>query len=740
MFKLKYFLIILFEISLTQSKLIQVTSNNVYCTKIASNLLQRGATVVQAYIATSLCEGLVHPMDSGPGGGTQLLYSRGNGNVTFMTCREKSPFDQNFLKHSRTSGNSIGVPGVLACYAKLLRVQECHYNETCIMKSDTSKRNSLNYRDIFQPVIDLARSGFRISKTLNDIWSLIPLPKFIEKIDDSQHPELGKKIRNLAYAQFIEWLQASPRNLMSLYLTDNNKTHMYGDLRFKHFRGDLIKLARHYGSYLTAKDFTNFRANVYPAIHRKVILKHNGHTYNLTAYSMQNPAGGYSIQLALAIISSLQQRYGSTTLNPNVKSTHSLRYRCLLELLYVVYSAKIYSGAMTRQFFETKFANKKNVERMADEIYNDAQFLNLDSKWHSGNAKTTFGNIKFPSIKYRASIITDVNGDGKKKNDLNGNSRKKRKVENFQLKNNENTLSNTTTLKYVRLIDQDYNSLLNLIPDEQVENLKSLKNDDYYNEYYGDVDVDGADFNPFGTTNVALRFGNEMLVATSTINHGLGSKIFTNLGGFFLNNQMRDFNVDNIEYSRKSKMKFPNRARVHARPQSSMSCTILQNKNIPVFGIGGAGGSKITGATINVLWNYFINDQNLRQALNAPRTIISLHLFQRQSIEIMFEYIDDVTDSTRILQNFCKFTTQKRNQNYCVYSDFQQSYTSSNATSVIDATTTAILNARDGNCYLSIINEAGYSAITALASLGGNSQHNEAAHDMRRGGATFIKT
>lgn len=110
-----------------------IVTNNEECTRIGRALFERSATVEQTYVAVSLCEGLVHPMDSGIGGGFQALLhnarpqQKSGSRHVYLMSREYSPMDKSFRLEPFIFGNSVGVPAVLAGYARLLGVNQCIY-------------------------------------------------------------------------------------------------------------------------------------------------------------------------------------------------------------------------------------------------------------------------------------------------------------------------------------------------------------------------------------------------------------------------------------------------------------------------------------------------------------------------------------------------------------------------------------------------------------------------------------
>lgn len=68
---------------------------------------------------------------------------------------------------------------------------------------------------------------------------------------------------------------------------------------------------------------------------------------------------------------------------------------------------------------------------------------------------------------------------------------------------------------------------------------------------FGKIKLEKIKLNsPYGTTNVVIRNKDVTLVATSTINYSFGSRVLVDGLGFFLNNQLYDFNYETNQIGR----------------------------------------------------------------------------------------------------------------------------------------------------------------------------------------------
>jgi gamma-glutamyltranspeptidase/glutathione hydrolase len=113
------------------------------------------------------------------------------------------------------------------------------------------------------------------------------------------------------------------------------------------------------------------------------------------------------------------------------------------------------------------------------------------------------------------------------------------------------------------------------------------------------------------TTHFATadRWGN-LVSYTSTIEQEFGTGILVPGYGFFLNNELTDF--DAVPGG-------PNEARPGKRPLSSMSPTIVFRDGAPVMTLGSPGGPRIIAAVVQAFVNLVDHQMDLKSALDAGR-------------------------------------------------------------------------------------------------------------------------
>jgi len=127
----------------------------------ALDMLRRGGSAVDAAITAQMVLSLVEPQSSGIGGGGFLLHSTAAGRVDSYDGRETAPASatpEMFLgpngrrrgwKDVALGGLAVGVPGVI-------RMLELAHKE----------HGKLPWPGLFQPAIDLAEQGFKVSPRL----------------------------------------------------------------------------------------------------------------------------------------------------------------------------------------------------------------------------------------------------------------------------------------------------------------------------------------------------------------------------------------------------------------------------------------------------------------------------------------------------------------------------------------------------------------------------------------------
>ncbi len=131
-----------------------------------------------------------------------------------------------------------------------------------------------------------------------------------------------------------------------------------------------------------------------------------------------------------------------------------------------------------------------------------------------------------------------------------------------------------------------------------------------------DVDINIINKESDSTTHFSIidKDGNGVSV-TNTLGYFFGSSTVVKDYGFFLNNQMYDFDINDWEMNDLEPSK---------RPRSSMSPTIITKENEIISILGSPGGNKIPFSIVQVIVNIIDLDMSLMDAINAPRLFIDI--------------------------------------------------------------------------------------------------------------------
>ncbi|XP_077973126.1 glutathione hydrolase 1 proenzyme-like isoform X1 [Styela clava] len=133
-----------------------VASGQLECSEVGRDILKAGGNAVDAAIAVILCQGVVEPYYSGIGGGCIMtIYNSSTKSTTSIIAREKAPAGatrEMFLEMGDyiRGAKFIAVPGEL----KGLEYAFKKYG------------GNLSWGELFQPAIDKARNGFKVSKQM----------------------------------------------------------------------------------------------------------------------------------------------------------------------------------------------------------------------------------------------------------------------------------------------------------------------------------------------------------------------------------------------------------------------------------------------------------------------------------------------------------------------------------------------------------------------------------------------
>ena len=196
-------------------------------------ILAKGGSALDAAIAVQAVLGLVEPESSGIAGGAFLLYwSEKEKKLRTYDGRETAPaaakpdrfLNMKFLE-AAVGGRSVGVPGVIA-----------------MLELAHRKHGRLAWRELFQPAIRIAESGFDASPRLREV---LEKERFLR--EDAEARALyysgGPRVVNKAYAATLRSVAQDPRALYSGQIA-----------------ADIVRAVRARGGDLVLGDLAAYRA------------------------------------------------------------------------------------------------------------------------------------------------------------------------------------------------------------------------------------------------------------------------------------------------------------------------------------------------------------------------------------------------------------------------------------------------------------------------------------------------
>lgn len=124
-----------------------VSTSNEMATKIGEEVLAKGGNAVDAAVAVAYALGVVEPYGSGiGGGGGMLIYDPSSDDYKFYDYKDIAPLSQS------TQQSNVGVPGFVAGMEKVLE-----------------DYGSMDFEELIQPSIDLAKNGFKVDSDLEQV-------------------------------------------------------------------------------------------------------------------------------------------------------------------------------------------------------------------------------------------------------------------------------------------------------------------------------------------------------------------------------------------------------------------------------------------------------------------------------------------------------------------------------------------------------------------------------------------
>ena len=218
-----------------------VVSAREEASKIGSEIMQQGGNAFDAMVATEMALAVCYPNAGNLGGGGFMVYRTHQGEVGALDYREKAPLRANrdmFLDEnkkylqdkSKTGALAVGVPGTIAGIFKAHK-----------------KFGSLPMQTILQPVILLAKNGFKITekqaKQFNDYSAVFKQVNQENSIYTKKF-KAGDVFKNEALASTLQ--QISDNGRSAFYQGEIAKT--------------LVAFLQKNGGIVSLKDLDNYQA------------------------------------------------------------------------------------------------------------------------------------------------------------------------------------------------------------------------------------------------------------------------------------------------------------------------------------------------------------------------------------------------------------------------------------------------------------------------------------------------
>ncbi|XP_062542093.1 glutathione hydrolase 1 proenzyme-like [Armigeres subalbatus] len=462
-----------------------VVSNGDECAAIGADILKKGGSAVDAAITLMLCEELTSPQSTGIGGGfLATVYNKNTGLVETIDAREMAPAastEDMFVGNADAAvlgGLAIATPGVIKGFWEL-----------------HERYGNLPWKELFEPVIELARNGISVSPFLvtalqSERTNLRTIPSLREVFVNTETDDVWEEGDNLKYTALGDtWEIISNEGADALYSAN-------GTLLPK-----ILADLESFGSIITKEDFLNYKPRwLSPA-----------------STTLRDGSSVYSMPLP-----------GSGTI--------------------AIYMLNLFDG------FE-------NLEPDDPLTWHRV----VESFKHGYGLRTRLGDPDY---------VPDI----------------------------QDLVQNLTSKEYAALIR------------DKIDSDRTYT--DY--QYYG---AEFSDQEDHGTAHISILAPNGDAVAmTGTINTYFGCKRRSSSTGIIFNNIMDDFSTPGVVNSFGVPASPANYVAPGKRPLSSMTPTIVVDAEGDVrLVVGGAGGTRITTSTVQMVLQTVFFGRGLEEAMNAPR-------------------------------------------------------------------------------------------------------------------------
>ncbi|XP_017025665.1 glutathione hydrolase 1 proenzyme isoform X2 [Drosophila kikkawai] len=220
-----------------------VSSDNLECSKIGRDILQKNGSAVDAAIAALLCNGLLTIQSMGIGGGHLMnVYIRSERHATAIDAREVAPYAAEMEMFDQQPEKSYKGPLSIAVPGEAMGYHVAH-----------QRFGQLPWSTLVAPSLELCEKGYHVSqhmeRALHAAW---PHIKEHEQYQIYLNQETGKP-------HSAGTMVKPPKNLCETYklLAENGPMDLYNGTLAKLLADDL----RDVGSIVTADDLSYYEAD-----------------------------------------------------------------------------------------------------------------------------------------------------------------------------------------------------------------------------------------------------------------------------------------------------------------------------------------------------------------------------------------------------------------------------------------------------------------------------------------------
>ncbi|XP_066273902.1 glutathione hydrolase 1 proenzyme-like [Branchiostoma lanceolatum] len=317
-----------------------VAADSGECSKIGSDILEKGGSAVDAAVATLLCNGLMNAHSMGVGGGfIMTVYNATTNTADVIIARETAPAEASndmFEDASSTTGGlAVAVPGEIRGY------WEAH-----------QRYGKLPWKDLFQPAILMAEEGFCIGNAMAAALKDTTVMDEIQNPDSHMCEVFCDKNNNILGENQIMKRPQLAQTLRAI-AAGNADTLYRGEIA-----KNLVDDIKEAGGIITLQDLRDYRVNVTSPLS----IPLDGSEGTLTALSPPPPASGAVLSLILNIL----QGYTFDATSVEDDDSEILTYHRIVEAFKFAYAKRTELG-------DPNFVDvEKLVETMTSSDYADS--------------------------------------------------------------------------------------------------------------------------------------------------------------------------------------------------------------------------------------------------------------------------------------------------------------------------------------------------------------------------------